>query len=791
MSTDIKKNDKRDYVEKVMGMTDARFLSEAESFRFEKRSTPVSTWIAAACFALIFAAAAILLIKPLRERPEVIPANSSEPTASPTAAPAERLIFSEGNAFPDYSADVLENYDALVLEFPNGNPYFTGEASRALGAKLLLPKGWTVRNGLFDGLGYYPAEEFVSYCIASRPGNDIMSVYNEKGECVGSIGLAATSAEYPGLDQAFAVITMGEGAFRFNDEETARVGSGKNGEAYIGRARYAEKLADLENRRTLALPALISYDTEFLVGIVTEFGENAVTNEQLTRIAESVRFALLNAASGETPTPAPSQAPIPYNREEYDTLLAFFELKDSNGVKNGEKCFENYNPENVDFWGNEEHYEYNAWLTWDENGSLTFLWLDARNEPSAEPDGETTEAESILLTGELNLDGFDKLEIIHFYPFVFESLRINNCPALSEASICESTNETVLSGNIGSIAQLFIDSSGHCRYEHNGSKGIASEFTIVLTAQGQGKVIIDMYNGATTIGVYASPENGYEFIGWFDAEGNLISNVESFEISYNGETGSDISDFTGTARFASSDQSELVTDPWYFEKAWEYAELVNRLYGFNFQKDDWRASSRYHNRHIYFDTSENESDPIQLAVYFSDFEKEVRTAVLRSGSYGRPANYEDLSEEEWEALVYEVMPEAPVFTVTREMLEEAGYTLDGTSADYDKIAEFIAKSKAALLTGCSDNNPWRCIEAEVDYVSPVDGDTYFDDHPELHPFSYQLFVRPSHPHAFISCNRASYILAADDGAHPGWLLLDFNFTIADADGAWKCERPFS
>lgn len=89
MSTDIKKNDKRDYVEKVMSMTDARFLSEAESFRFEKRRTPVSTWIAAACFALFVIAAALLLIKPLRERPVVIPANSSEPTASPTEQASE------------------------------------------------------------------------------------------------------------------------------------------------------------------------------------------------------------------------------------------------------------------------------------------------------------------------------------------------------------------------------------------------------------------------------------------------------------------------------------------------------------------------------------------------------------------------------------------------------------------------------------------------------------------------------------------------------------------------------
>jgi|GEM_PF-2435985 len=708
MSTDIKKNDKLDYVEKVMGMTDARFISEAESFRFEKRKTPVSTWIAAACFALIFAAAAILLIKPMGERPIEITHPTEEPTEAITATMSE-------------------------------------ESARGIIASLIV-----YHNGQFT-----------------------------------------RSAQLGNLKLSPSVAADLEKRQRCIDEAEARLGKNFSKASVTGSTTFSSFTLNGKNMTVsfTQLTKLVTGDaaSDLIVITAEHTAEIAPDGTILSDFFSEDAIGFTNIPI----EPAPSQAPIPYNRYEYDTLLAFFELADENGVKNGEKCFKNYDPEQVDFWGNEEQYDYNSWMSWDKNGSLTWLWLDGRKDPSTKLDGEAAEDEPILLAGELNLDGFDKLEFIRFYSFVFENLRTNDCPAIREARICTSTNETVLSGNLGSIGSLFIDSSGHCRYEHNGSKGIASEFTIDLTAQGQGKVIIDMYNGATTIGVYASPENGYEFIGWFDAEGDLISNVQSFEISYNGETGSDISDFTGTARFASSDQSELVTDPWYFEKAWEYAELVNRLYGFNFQKDDWRASSRYHNRHIYFDTSENESDPIQLAVYFSDFEKEVRTAVLRSGSYGRPANYEDLSEEEWEALVYEVMPEAPVFTVTREMLEEAGYTLDGTSADYDKIAEFIAKSKAALLTGCSDNNPWRCIEAEVDYVSPVDGDTYFDDHPELHPFSYQLFVRPSHPHAFISCNRGSYILAADDGAHPGWLLLDFNFTIADADGAWKCERPFS
>lgn len=305
MSTDIKKNDKRDYVEKVMSMTDARFISEAESFRFEKRRTPVSTWIAAACFALFVIAAAILLIKPLRERPVVIPANSSEPTASPTAAPtvppSKKLVFSEGNEFPDYAADVLENYSEIILEYPKGNPCFEVEDRRPLAAKLLLPKGWTVENGLLEDIGYYPLDEFVPYCIPARAGNGFKSVYNENGECVGTIGLGATSPDYPGIDQAFDVtfldngpfFLVGKGGYVLDENETASVSSGKNGEAFTLRAHYSE------DKIELALPAIISYDTEFLVGIVMEFGESAVTNEQLTKIAESVRFALLMDSSAK------------------------------------------------------------------------------------------------------------------------------------------------------------------------------------------------------------------------------------------------------------------------------------------------------------------------------------------------------------------------------------------------------------------------------------------------------------------------------------------------------------
>lgn len=80
MKTDNKPIDKTEYAEMVRGSIDSRILSEAANHTFEKRRSPASTWAAAACFTLIFAAAAILLLKPMTERGQV-----SKVTASPEA----------------------------------------------------------------------------------------------------------------------------------------------------------------------------------------------------------------------------------------------------------------------------------------------------------------------------------------------------------------------------------------------------------------------------------------------------------------------------------------------------------------------------------------------------------------------------------------------------------------------------------------------------------------------------------------------------------------------------------
>ena len=791
---------KKETVYEALTNVKREYVEEAENFSFKKRRANWPRILGIAAAACLIIALAAILIKPGRDRdkwavndPTPAPISSSVPieTNEPieTGAPMEeRLVFSEGNEFPDYGADVLADYSPIVLEFPEGNPYFSNAERSPLAAKLLLPKGWTVENGSFEGLGYYPVEEFLSYGIASRLGNGVMSVYNEKGECVGSIGLAATAREYPGIDQAFAAISMGNGAFRLNDGATERVSSGKNGEAYVGRRYYTEKLASPENRLELALPAAISYDTEFLVGIALEFGENAVTGEQLTKIAESIRFALLNENSDEKPTAAPTAAPNLYNREEYDTLLAFFELKDSNGVKNGEKCFKNYDSNKVRFWGDDpEKDAEESLLVWNDDDkplgrTLNSIILEGLSDETR-------------LVGSIRLDKFRSLKEFSANRIIFEALNADMRNSFDTISI---GNNVVSFGCDGEaaliadyIARLHIGSFSHCRYESTGEEfGGALAFTADLTADGSGHVGVYGYMDTHyyIVKVYAEPENGYGFLGWFDAEGSLISAEETLEISYLDENGTGVHDFTGTARFEPV-QSALKTDPWYLETAWEYAELANREYGFRFDRDEWSVSEYLNAISFSYGSSEDFLGS-QLSVHFIEGKKEVDCAeIWNDVPSDAPVDYASLSEEERKRLHNERML-VNSYTVTPHDMENAGYTLDGTDLDYVKIAEYCSRINVERLTGCSENNHELCREVDIGSVFML-GTSSGNGHVYCNAAYY---FRPAYPLSFLSdsmdtvCN----MIAPDDAEHPGWLTYDAMGSVnitKTADG-WECHTGF-
>lgn len=245
-------------------------------------------------------------------------------------------------------------------------------------------------------------------------------------------------------------------------------------------------------------------------------------------------------APSEAPTAAPSERVLPYNREEYDTLLAFFELADESGVKNGEKCFKNYDPTRIDFWGEERANDDNSWLFWNDSGNLTVIDLYG------------TEAQPTELVGELKLHGFNSLEDIRMRYITLENADIKDCIKLNTLDALKTTGKLSL---IGDYMECFrLNSDTYCHYEnseHDSSFGGALAFTTDITVDGGGDVGVNgfMDTHYYIVKIYAHPIEGHKFIGWYDADGKLISAESEIELSYEHDTGWSVHDFTGIAKF--------------------------------------------------------------------------------------------------------------------------------------------------------------------------------------------------------------------------------------------------
>ena len=260
----------------------------------------------------------------------------------------------------------------------------------------------------------------------------------------------------------------------------------------------------------------------------------------------------------ETPTEEPTEAPtdepipktIPYDRGEYDTLLAFFELADENGVKNGEKCFKDYDPTKVNFWGTNPEDLINtkeSRLIWNDEGKLYSVVLYGLDEPPTK------------LVGKINMDQYSSLRVFDINSLVFDSVNedARNCYDANDISDINVSLacEGYLSLIADYITRLNLSSFSRCYYQSTGENAPGSPkslaFTVDLTADGSGSVGIRAYSDTHyyVVNIYAHPIEGHKFLGWYDAEGKLISAEAEIELSYGHDTGWSVHDFTGIAKF--------------------------------------------------------------------------------------------------------------------------------------------------------------------------------------------------------------------------------------------------
>ena len=114
--------------------------------------------------------------------------------------------------------------------------------------------------------------------------------------------------------------------------------------------------------------------------------------------------AVAQGRSMDVPTPR-YETPEGYNDNDYQKLIAFYEIEDENGVKNGEKCTNGYDPEDPD---------WRPGGMW-EDGRLVELYIHGLD-----------------LVGELDLSGCTALEDVRCYENRIEGLDFSGCYSLDD-----------------------------------------------------------------------------------------------------------------------------------------------------------------------------------------------------------------------------------------------------------------------------------------------------------------------------------------------------------------------
>ena len=256
-------------------------------------------------------------------------------------------------------------------------------------------------------------------------------------------------------------------------------------------------------------------------------------------------------AETEAQTPEPTTQPDPldaYEKNDYESLRAFFELTDEEGITNGSKLFPNYDPADPTTWIDEDPYRYNS-VTFDDQGKVYGLSFRGTDDARIE------------LVGKLDLDLFDALNGVNSWNVIFEEIEADGLP-ITEKQNNASFQFLMVNGEakfaggyverlyLLSATRVFCDITGEAKSQLS----VLPSYKINLTVEGKGFAGVSSYGDENYYEVHliASPAEGEEFLGWFDADGKLVSTDENYTL-FGEDSGVDAegahAEFVFTARF--------------------------------------------------------------------------------------------------------------------------------------------------------------------------------------------------------------------------------------------------
>ncbi len=244
----------------------------------------------------------------------------------------------------------------------------------------------------------------------------------------------------------------------------------------------------------------------------------------------------------QTPKPTPEPTPpftalVPENTEldehDFNAVRSFLEIKDENGVRNGEKLNKWYDPDDPATWFYLTKNEYGddvcySIAYWNIDGVLEEFYIPQRKE------GLGGEYSSLDFWGELDLSNCTSLDGLYFHGSNhINSLNIDGC-SITLLMIEDATELKSISPAKVEINQCRVANTGlteFCWIYDFRDDFLYSDFDATVKVDGAGSFVIDgMRDGWMYMYIQASPDEGHKFIGWFDENGKLVSKDESLTI---------------------------------------------------------------------------------------------------------------------------------------------------------------------------------------------------------------------------------------------------------------------
>ena len=226
----------------------------------------------------------------------------------------------------------------------------------------------------------------------------------------------------------------------------------------------------------------------------------------------------------EAPTPEPTSLAV--DEHDYSVLKGFFEQKDESGIRNGEKLFPDYNPDDITTWydGSES---YDNTVQFNNAGKVRFIKFTGKGE------------EPVQLAGKLVLSELDSLETFRADNIVLLEVDAADLAAAKaengvKISIPMVEGDAVLTAAC-TLDGIYLRSASHAVCDIIGETedriNLVS-FRIEVKTEGEGYAGVSVVDDENSyvVKLVAEPKEGKTFVGWFDADGKLVSSDAMYEL---------------------------------------------------------------------------------------------------------------------------------------------------------------------------------------------------------------------------------------------------------------------